>query len=115
MRSSNPYQPPAGQLAARNSQTSVTPSSCKQWALRGFLVGALPSIAYGIYLTIQFRQYVATLPSGSGVCGMPMLAALGMIVVVSPVSGLIGAATGFVAAVLVRSWCQFNRCEQDVS
>lgn len=46
---------------------------------------------------------------------MPMLAALGMIVVVSPVSGLIGAATGFVAAVLVRSWCQFNRCEQDVS
>ncbi len=60
-------------------------------------------------MIIQFRQYVATLPSGSGVCGMPMLAAWGMIFVASPVGGLIGAASGYVAAFLVRSWRQFDR------
>ena len=99
MQDSNPYQLPKDR--SRNGSANAKPFSRRRWALLGFLIGAIYPIGCGIYGICQFRLYVATLPQGMPVCGMPVLGAYAMILVVGPVFGLIGAALGYATAILV--------------
>jgi len=67
------------------------------WLVLGFLLGAALPICFGLRAMFQFNQYVTSLPPNTPVCGNPQLGALVMIIVVGPIGGLIGAASGWVA------------------
>jgi len=74
------------------------------WALIGFALGAALPVGYGIHLKYQFRDYVASLPEDVGICGMPVLGYLALMFVGGPFCGLIGAASGLVAAAINDWW-----------
>lgn len=69
-----------------------------RWALTGLLLGAAPPVGLGFNGVLQFNVYVASLPPDAGVCGMPMLGPIALILFIGPVCGIIGAASGWIAA-----------------
>ncbi|MEM6692185.1 MAG: hypothetical protein AAF664_22340 [Planctomycetota bacterium] len=65
------------------------------FVLAGLLIGASFPLTYGIHTIIQFREYAATLPPETAMCGMPLLGAYAMIFMATPFCGLVGAAVGY--------------------
>ena len=94
----NPYQPPMQR--SRQSFRVERPRSTLRWALAGMCLGATPPVGLGCYGIYQFNHYVASLPAGSSVCGMPMLGSIFLIFLVGPTCGFIGGGAGWIMAAI---------------
>ncbi len=66
----------------------------------GFALGAALPVAFGTYGMQQQYAYVASLAPGEAACGMGAFGSLAMILVIGPFCGMIGAVSGWAAAVL---------------
>jgi len=72
-------------------------------ALIGFLIGAGVPVTGGFVMLQAHWAYVASLPPGEAACGMPAVGALGLILFVGPIGGVLGWVLGAVAGWL-GSW-----------
>ncbi|WP_461509425.1 hypothetical protein [Rhodopirellula baltica] len=97
MTTRNPYRSPA---APASTGVSHHLRSRKRWATIGFASGLLPSALFGAFGLYNESVYAASLPPGEVQCGMGTLAAMMFIFPVAPILGLIGAAFGWVAAII---------------
>ncbi len=97
MRDNNPYQSP-DERTPNPHVSSEKPRSKSRWALIGFVLGAAPPLAYGVYGMQQHYSYVAASAPGEAACATGALRSLAVIFVISPFIGLIGAGSGWAAS-----------------
>ena len=71
--------------------------------LLGFLIPAGVPFAFGVYVMAHELAYFASLRPGEGACGMGMLMAWSMILIIAPVCGGIGATIVAIASAVDRA------------
>ncbi len=102
MNHRNPYRNSLV-LSSQPVQDHV-PRATWKWVLGGCLCGAVIPIAFSAYLFHRDSVYLASLPPGSGPCGIMLLGALIgkvlIIVVGAPLGGLLGSLVGWLASKL---------------
>ncbi|MFN7291253.1 MAG: hypothetical protein ACK506_13270 [Pirellula sp.] len=88
MNNSNPYQTTATQN--HYSVSAHAPRSTFRWVGTGSILASACSIAFGAYGLYRESNYAATLPPGTGACGMGALAALIFIFIGGPFCAVVG-------------------------
>lgn len=96
MNSSNPYQTTAPQN--RNNPSAHATRSISRWVWTGSVLTAACPVTFGAYGLYRESIYAATLPPGTGACGMGALAALMFIFIGGPFFAMIGGMAGWIGS-----------------
>lgn len=75
-------------------ESKISSASVRPVRRLGAAIGALIPVGFGISRMVEDMVYRANFPPGTPHCGMPMLAAICMIIFVGPIGGLLGAMVG---------------------
>ena len=96
MNTSNPYQTTAPQN--HYSASEHVPRSSSRWIGTGAILAAACPMAFGAYGLYRESIYAATLPPGTGACGMGAMAALIFIFVGGPFCAVVGGFAGWIGS-----------------
>lgn len=96
MNTQNPYE--LSSLRHNDKALTHIPRSTTRWAFSGAVIAALFPVAFGMYALHRESVYAASLPPGTGACGMGTLAAMVIIVVGAPSFGIMGSIVGWLGS-----------------